>query len=73
MSFLVFADAQAACGPNEVVAGTYGPDGVPVYTVVGTEADEFEVTRVAFKAKHGRSMNEAEELIEREARKLLSR
>ena len=62
VSFSSFAEASAAASDGEKVGGVRAEDG-PVYFLYPADADDDAISRCAFQAKHGRVMNQAEEIL----------
>jgi hypothetical protein len=63
-----FAQARALCTEGQMVCGTIAEDGEPRYFIMPSTATNEEIEKRAFEVRNGRPMNQAEEILSREAR-----
>lgn len=59
-----YAKAAEQASEGDMVCGVMGPDGHPRYFVAPKDAEEPELRRRAFEAKHGRPMTDGEALLD---------
>lgn len=58
-----FRKAAAQVSDNEVLCGTYTPEGEPVYFTAPANAPDDMMRRLAFEARWGRPMSKYEEML----------